>query len=281
MAQDDARAGRRSLVDSAEEALRNWLASGRHRLGDRLPPENALASMLGISRGTLRTALRRLEETGEIVRRQGSGTFVGKVGRPASFREGLERLESYFSLARRRGVKLGAQDLKIETVALDRDMAERLGVEPGATATRVERVVVADGRPLALMVDTVHPDVPLPPDARLRRAINRGEMVLDVLLGEGVPIAYSETSVAARLIAPEDAEAAALGVRQATAVLQLEELCHTTSGDVTHHSNDLFAPDGLDPRVIRWLEARRPEQIGHTAGERTRRRRRARSQLQG
>ena len=141
--------------------------------------------MLGISRGTLRTALRRLEESGEIVRRQGSGTFVGEVGRPAGFREGLERLESYSSLARRRGVKLGAQDLKIETVALDRDLAERLGVEPGTTATRVERVVVADGRPLALMVDTVHPDVPLPSEARLRRAISRGEMVLDVLLARG------------------------------------------------------------------------------------------------
>ena len=257
-------APRRSLVDSAEEALRNWLASGRHRLGDRLPPENTLASMLGISRGTLRTALRRLEQTGEIVRRQGSGTFVGKVGRPAGFREGLERLESYTSLARRRGVKLGAQDLAIETVALDRDLAEHLGVEPGATATRVERVVVADGRRLALMVDTVHPEVPLPPEARLRRAINRGEMVLDVLLGEGVPIAYSETSIAARLIGPEDAEAASLGVRRPTAVLQLDELFHTTSGDVTHHSSDLFAPDGLEPRVVRWLEARRPEQIGRT-----------------
>jgi GntR family transcriptional regulator len=251
-------------VDSAEEALRNWLASGRHRLGDRLPPENTLASMLGISRGTLRTALRRLEETGEIVRRQGSGTFVADVGRPAGFREGLEKLESYFSLARGRGVKLGAQDLKIETVSLDRDMAERLGVEPGAAATRVERVVVADGRPLALMVDTVHPDVPLPPEARLRRAINRGEMVLDVLLGEGVPIAYSETSIAARLITPDDAEAASLRVRKAMAVLQLDELFHATSGDVTHHSNDLFAPDGLEPRVVRWLEARRPEQIGRT-----------------
>jgi len=266
VAQDDARAHapRRSLVDSAEEALRNWLAPGRHRRGDRLPPENALASMLGISRGTLRTALRRLEETGEIVRRQGSGTFVGDVGRAAGFREGLERLESYSSLARRRGVKLGAQDLVIETVALEDDLAESLGVEPGATATRVERVVVADGRPLALMLDTVHPDVPLPSEARLRRAISRGKMVLDVLLAEGVPIAYSTTSGARLPIDPEDAEAASLGVRQATAVLQLDELFHTTSGDVTHHSSDLFAPDGLEPRVVRWLEARRPVQIGHT-----------------
>ena len=45
--------------------------------------------MLGVSRGTLRTALQRLEHTGEIVRRQGSGTFVGRVATPTAFVEGL------------------------------------------------------------------------------------------------------------------------------------------------------------------------------------------------
>ena len=73
------RENRASLVDVAEEALRRWLATGRHRVGERLPPEQELSSQLGISRGTLRTALGRLERSGEIVRRQGSGTFVGEV----------------------------------------------------------------------------------------------------------------------------------------------------------------------------------------------------------
>ena len=68
------------MVDVAEDALRRWLATGRHRSGERLPPEQELSGQLGISRGTLRTALRRLEENGEIVRRQGSGTFVGQAG---------------------------------------------------------------------------------------------------------------------------------------------------------------------------------------------------------
>src|SRR5215218_10972148 len=98
-------ASRPSLVDGAELALRNWLAPGRHREGDRLPPEHDLASMLGVSRGTLRTALRRLEETGEIVRRQGSGTFVGQTT-SWTLDEGLEKLVSYNELARRRGVAL-------------------------------------------------------------------------------------------------------------------------------------------------------------------------------
>src|SRR3954454_12261636 len=149
--------GRRSLVDSAEEALRNWLAPGRHRSGDRLPPEHDLASMLGVSRGTLRTALQRLEETGEIVRRQGSGTFVGHVTQPGGFREGLERLESYSSLARSRGVALGARDVTIAPQAVDCLVAKRLRGQARGEAPRISRVVIADGQPFALMVDTVHP----------------------------------------------------------------------------------------------------------------------------
>ena len=76
---------RPSLVDDTELALRAWLATGARRAGDRLPPELELAAMLGVSRGTLRTALDRLADTGEITRRQGSGTYVGKAVRPTAF----------------------------------------------------------------------------------------------------------------------------------------------------------------------------------------------------
>src|SRR5579875_2346819 len=88
--------GRASLVDGAEQAVRRWLSPGRFRPGDRLPPEQELAGMLGVSRGTLRSALRRLEETGEIVRRQGSGTFVGSMGPPRGVLSGALRVDSYW-----------------------------------------------------------------------------------------------------------------------------------------------------------------------------------------
>ena len=70
--------------------------------------------MLGVSRGTLRSALQRLEESGEIMRRQGSGTFVGRMVVPTAFDERLERLEPYSSVAARRGLKLSSVDVKIE-----------------------------------------------------------------------------------------------------------------------------------------------------------------------
>src|SRR3712207_1122645 len=102
--------GKASLVDVAEEALRTWLATGRHRVGERLPPEQELSARLGISRGTLRTALGRLERTGEIVRRQGSGTYVGRAS-GSGLDEGLEKLVSYSELARRRGIRLEVAEL--------------------------------------------------------------------------------------------------------------------------------------------------------------------------
>ena len=125
---------RTSLVDETENALRERLAPGRARPGDRLPPEKELAAALGVSRGTLRLALERLEANGEILRRQGSGTFVGRVATSAAFSEGLEVLESYASLARRQGRKLSARNLQIEQARVPGYVAEVLEIRRGTRA---------------------------------------------------------------------------------------------------------------------------------------------------
>ena len=134
-AADESQSARPSLVDGAERALRNWLAPGRYRQGDRLPPEHEVAAMLGVSRGTLRSALQRLEESGEIVRRQGSGTFVGRMAVPTAFGERLERLEPYSSVAQRRGVSLDAVEVSVRRAAVRPEACEALGLEPDAQAS--------------------------------------------------------------------------------------------------------------------------------------------------
>ncbi len=57
-------------------ALRKQIASGHYTLNDRLPPERTLAEQFSVARGTIREALKRLEDTGFVERRAGSGTYV-------------------------------------------------------------------------------------------------------------------------------------------------------------------------------------------------------------
>ena len=153
---------RKSLVDVAEDALRRWLGSGRHRPGERLPPEQELSAQLGVSRGTLRIALRRLEESGEIVRRQGSGTFVGRSTSWA-LDEGLEKLVSYSELARRHGVRAGGGSAGGRgSGGWAASWASCSSSTPTRAATHVTRVLLLDGEPAAHMRDVVRPDISLP-----------------------------------------------------------------------------------------------------------------------
>ena len=257
-------ARRPSLVDSAEQALRDWLAPGRHRPGDRRPPEHDVAAMLGISRGTLRTALARLEDSGEIVRRQGSGTFVGRVAVPTALSERLERLEPYSSLAKRRGVTLAAVELRIEQRAVGREVGEALSLDPETHATTTSRLLLADGEPAAMMFDVIHPSVAIPDDGRLRQALERGEMVLDVLIDIPLPIAFARTRVIPCLLSPRERAGKMLGVKRTTAALELEEIIYVTGGEPIAYSRDLFAPAGIHVQVMRSLESASPGPIAST-----------------
>jgi GntR family transcriptional regulator len=263
-----ARDAKASLVDVAEDALRRWLATGRHRSGERLPPEQELSDRLGISRGTLRTALGRLEERGEIVRRQGSGTFVGKAT-SWSLDEGLEKLVSYSELARRHGVRLELGALDVEQLPIGTDRAALFGLGPETPATTIARVVLLDGSPGAHMRDVVHPDIKLPSPAKLRQALSRGQMVLDVLLKQGVPVAYNRSHIVARVLTPGDPVGKALGVTETIAALEIEHVTCTADGAPLEHSIDTFLPRSLDLHVVRWLEDVPPvEAIGRRAGAR-------------
>ena len=56
--------------------LREAIIEGHYAYGERLPAERELTIHFGTSRGTIREALRRLEQAGLVSRRVGSGTFV-------------------------------------------------------------------------------------------------------------------------------------------------------------------------------------------------------------
>ena len=68
-----------SAVEETSDSLRALIARGQYRPGDRLPPERVLAKGFGVSRPTMREAIRRLTDAGLLEAHQGSGTYVAEV----------------------------------------------------------------------------------------------------------------------------------------------------------------------------------------------------------
>lgn len=64
------------IADQVAGELQIWFRSGELLPGMRLPPERELAAQFGVSRTSLRDALRRLELLGYLDARQGDGTYV-------------------------------------------------------------------------------------------------------------------------------------------------------------------------------------------------------------
>jgi GntR family transcriptional regulator, transcriptional repressor for pyruvate dehydrogenase complex len=61
------------------DQIRDLIADGRIKPGDRLPPERELAELFKASRNSVRDAIRVLEQMGLIESRQGDGTYVRSV----------------------------------------------------------------------------------------------------------------------------------------------------------------------------------------------------------
>lgn len=75
------------------EKLKRLFEAGAYAVGDLLPPERIIAEENGVSRATVREALRTLETQGMIVRRQGSGTQVVATS-PQAFSQSIESLDT-------------------------------------------------------------------------------------------------------------------------------------------------------------------------------------------
>lgn len=138
------------MTSSVREELARRIERGEWRPRDRLPSEPDLAASLGVSRATLREALRSLAEDGFVHRIQGSGTFV--THRPR-LRNNLDVNFGVTDLIRSMGMEPGSREVRVGESASSEEDARALGLEPGDPVLSIERVRTADGRPVVFSVD--------------------------------------------------------------------------------------------------------------------------------
>lgn len=214
--------------------------------GERLPSEPKLAKMLSVSRATLREAMRAFEGQGIIRRRQGVGTFV--ISHTHIIESGLEVLESIETLARRIDLEVEMGMSNIRYIEADAEQAQLFDVPQASALLHVERVIHAEDRPAAYLIDILPSDIVSPQE--LKNGFTGS--VLDFLLLRGAPkLANSVADIHA--VAATSEIAKLLEIQRGDVLLCLTAKLFTQEGRMIDYSNSYFLPGYFHFQVVRHV----------------------------
>lgn len=142
----------RSLTSRARDMLLDSIVRGVFVDG-RLPPEPKLAAQLGVSRTTVRNALRSLEDQGVIKRQRGVGTIVNRHVVRSTI--SLNRVVGFHQLITESGYSAEIAWTKIKNEQATPELAAQLECEIGDPILSIYRLMLADGEPAIHLVETM------------------------------------------------------------------------------------------------------------------------------
>jgi len=229
-----------------QQHLCNLIKDDTYPAGERLPSEAELSTQLGVSRPTLREALKSLEQEGMILSKHGIGTFVSS--QTPVMQSGLEVLESLERLAQRVGLNIEVTCLNIlerPAIPEELDMLLLSKDEPIGILS-VDRVITVEGKPVAYLKDVV-------PKAYLRQENLEDQFtgsVLDIFLRRGAPLPVNSRTEIEAIISGADI-ASRLGIRRDTALMKLTGQLYSFDGKVLDYSVSYFIPGYFKFHIMR------------------------------
>lgn len=140
----------RHLYLQVVDRLKRDIEIGIYKEKEKFPSEYELAKTLGVSRATLREALRTLEEENVIIRRHGVGTFVNS--KPL-FKSGIEQLNSVTNMIKQAGMNPGTIFLSTNTQCSTEEDIRRFSFSEEEEMILIERVRTANGEPVVYCID--------------------------------------------------------------------------------------------------------------------------------
>lgn len=232
----------RALYLQVIDRMKQDIAAGVYKEKEKLPSEFELSKTLGVSRATLREALRLLEEDNIIVRRHGVGTFVNS--KPL-FSSGIEQLTSVSDMIRQAGMEPGAIYLSTSESLSSEEDIKRFHCTADDTIITIERVRTANGEPVVYCIDKVPSDY-LPADF-----LGRTESSIFTAIEESGDI---HISYAVTFIDPtgyHEEVSPILECEPETALLVLKQLHYDEDDRLVLYSKNYFRADKFSFHVVR------------------------------
>lgn len=222
------------------EQIKEKIMDGELVRGERLPSEVDFAKELGVSRNTLREALRILEEESIIVRKHGIGTFVNKQ---PEFTGGLEELFSITDLIEKGDKQAGTEILFTGYVDPHGDDIEELNLEKNEQVLLMKRVRTANDKPLVYCIDKI-PAKLLEKGYRLNQ-----ESVFLSLEEAGIMISYAEAEI--KTIGFHEEISEVMNCDKDTPLLILRQIHYDSNNRPVLSSINFFNSDQISFNVLR------------------------------
>lgn len=237
------KADHRHLYLQVIDRLKSDIAKGIYPENQKMPSEFELSKELGVSRATLREALRLLEEENIIIRRHGVGTFVNP--KPV-FTSGIEQLTSISSMIENAGMTPGMRFLSAQEEPATEEDIERFNCNVNESVVKIERVKTADGEPVVYCIDKV-PASYFPCDFLQN---NDADSIFSSLEQSGeLHVAYAVTFIDPHVYHEEVSPI--LNCGKETALLVLKQLHYDDNDRVVLFSKNFFRADKFSFHVIR------------------------------
>lgn len=222
------------------EDLRGQIMSGGFPDHDQFPTESVLCTRYGVSRFTVREALRTLQNEGLIQRRRGSGTVIQPAAaRGGALHQPLSNVAEILQYANNTSFVFGRDG----SALLPRKLSEEIGVTAPGRWARFNgiRTSQSDARPIAVTDAYIHPDLMAAADA-----IDPAGATIFRQLETISKLKIARVTQDIQAVPASAAIAAALGVTRRSPCLRILRCYCDASGRVieisaSHHPGDRFA----------------------------------------
>ena len=236
------------------EAVTGAIRSGQLRPGDRLPPERSFCEQFGVSRATVRRALRGLADEGLVESTVGRGSFIRATG----LAEPPNTLMSFTELAEARGLKPSAKVIDEAIRPATPEEASVFGLGVQALVFELVRLRMLDDRPVAL--DRARIPLAVAP-AIADRDYTTASVYEALASANAVPV---RADVIVSAIVADEASAAELGIDLGAPLI----VCKTLSYDVSERLVELGEITyRADRYQLHTMLIRSPASSGGEAGQ--------------
>lgn len=209
------------LYAQIKEIIKQRILDGDYDIHERLPSESEMMKVFGVSRITVRQALRDLHTDGLVFSVQGKGTFVS---RPKAVQD-IQSLQGFGEAMSPQGYETSARVIGVQEVRASGDVAEALNLSRNSKVIELTRIRYLNREPVSLD----NSFFPL----EIGKALQGRDLTQDVfpMLENEFGIGLGHADLKVEAIVANEALAQHLNVDVGSSILRIQRLVFSQAGD--------------------------------------------------